>query len=147
MPPAASGPRSTKATKKSIRHNIVSKKNIIEIKNRDNLCCAQAIVTGKAWVERNTSNKALHDYENIRRDYPIQQRKAGQNCVKSPHKNSGRSRSYSIDEIFCLLQSQKMSSLPQNHHWQNKTQLWKRQMSFVRQNKRFTHPQMLSSNR
>ena len=76
MPPAASGPRSTKATKKSIRHNIVTKKNIIEIKNRDNLCCARAIVTAKAWVERNTSNEALHDYENIRRGYPIQQRKA-----------------------------------------------------------------------
>lgn len=76
MPQAASGPRSTKATKKSVRQNIVTKKNIIEIKNHDNLCCARAIVTAKAWADRNTSTDAWHDYENIRRGLPIQQRYA-----------------------------------------------------------------------
>lgn len=76
MPPAASGPRSTKATEKFVRHNIVTKKNIIEIKNHDNLCCARAIVTAKAWAERNSNMEARHNYENIRRGYPIQQRNA-----------------------------------------------------------------------
>lgn len=52
------------------------KRCIISIKNDDDLCCARAIVTMRAHVNKDDSNDAYHDYRNIIQGRNIQEEKA-----------------------------------------------------------------------
>ena len=51
------------------------KKSRVTIKNKDNLCCARAIVTMKALVDAD-GNTRDPDYHNLRQGRPVQERKA-----------------------------------------------------------------------
>ena len=54
----------------------MSKQSIITIRNDDDLCCAQAIVTMKAWADQHCGDReAYHDYNNLRKGQPIQTRR------------------------------------------------------------------------
>ena len=55
-------------------HGIV-KTSRVTIKNRDELCCAQAIVTMKALVDAN-GNSRDHHYHNLKQGHPVQKREA-----------------------------------------------------------------------
>ena len=52
---------------------LARKKSVVVIKNRDQLCCARAIVTMKAWVDRGSRDS---DYQNLLKGRPIQEKKA-----------------------------------------------------------------------
>ena len=54
--------------------NIV-KKSRVTIKNKDDLCCARAIVTMKALVDAGRGSRD-RDYKNLKDGYPVQERKA-----------------------------------------------------------------------
>ena len=53
----------------------IVKKSRVTIKNKDNLCCARALITTKALgdASRDTQDR---DYKNLKDGYPIQERKA-----------------------------------------------------------------------
>ena len=53
----------------------IVKKSRVTIKNKDDLCCARAIVTMKALVDED-GNTRDRDYKNLKDGYPIQERKA-----------------------------------------------------------------------
>ena len=53
----------------------IVKKSRVTIKNKDNLCCARAIVTMKALADAN-GNTRDHDYHNLKQGLPVQERKA-----------------------------------------------------------------------
>ena len=53
----------------------IVKKSRVTIKNKDNLCCARAVVTMKALVDANGDTRD-RDYKNLKDGYPIQERKA-----------------------------------------------------------------------
>jgi len=55
-------------------HNI-TKKSIVTIRNDDELCCARAIVTMKAYVDANEDSRDP-DYCNLKRGRPVQKRLA-----------------------------------------------------------------------
>ena len=55
----------------------IAKKALTLIRNQDDLCAARAIVTMKAWADRQCGDhEAYHDFENLKRGLPIQTRKA-----------------------------------------------------------------------
>ena len=49
-----------------------AKHSAIQIKNTDELCCAQAIVTMKACLHKGENVDGRHLYENLRDSYPVQ---------------------------------------------------------------------------
>ena len=51
------------------------KKSRVTIKNKDNLCCARAIVTMKALADTNEDTRN-QDYHNLKQGYPVQKRLA-----------------------------------------------------------------------
>ena len=53
----------------------IVKRSRVTIKNKDNLCCARAIVTMKALVDAN-GNPRDPDYHNLKQGYPVQERLA-----------------------------------------------------------------------
>ena len=53
----------------------IVKKSRVTMKNKDNLCCASAIVTMKALVDAN-GNTRDQDYHNLKQGYPVQERLA-----------------------------------------------------------------------
>ena len=53
----------------------IVKKSRVTIKNKDNLCCAHAIVTMKALVDEN-GNTQDRDYKNLKQGYPVQEQVA-----------------------------------------------------------------------
>ena len=59
---------------KAAVRNIV-KKSRVTIKNKDDLCCARAIVTMKALVDADGDTRD-RDYKNLKDGYPVQERKA-----------------------------------------------------------------------
>ena len=52
------------------------KKCIITIKNSDQLCCARAIVTMRAYCHKNEGVDALRLWDSLKKGYPVQQRQA-----------------------------------------------------------------------
>ena len=49
------------------------KKSIVKIRNSDELCCARAIVTMKAWCHRNDRHHMpRNEWKNLRDGYPLQ---------------------------------------------------------------------------
>ena len=55
----------------------IAKKSLTLIHNQDDLCAARAIVTMKAWTDRQCGDReAYHDFENLKRGCPIQKRRA-----------------------------------------------------------------------
>ena len=60
------------------------KKCIITIKNKDNLCCARAIVTMRANCHKNDGVDSFRDWENLKRGLPIQLHQA-----QTLHKQAG----------------------------------------------------------
>jgi len=53
----------------------ITKKSRVTIKNKDQLCCARAIVTMKALADAN-GNTCDQDYHNLKQGYPVRERKA-----------------------------------------------------------------------
>ena len=53
----------------------IVKKSRIPIKNKDDLCCARAIVTMKAYVDAGNDSRD-RDYKNLLYGYPVQERRA-----------------------------------------------------------------------
>ena len=53
----------------------IAKKSIVTIKNDDELCCARAIVTMKAYVDANYKSRD-RDYQNLIKGRPVQERLA-----------------------------------------------------------------------
>ena len=53
----------------------IAKKSRVTIKNKDQLCCARAIVTMKALADAQ-GNPRDQDYHNLKQGYPVQERKA-----------------------------------------------------------------------
>ena len=66
------------------------KRCIITVKNTDQLCCARAIVTMRAYCNKDQSVDALRQWENLKRGYPVQQQEA-----KKLHNDAG------VDEGPC----------------------------------------------
>ena len=54
------------------------KKCIISIKNKDNLCCARAIVTMRAHCNKNDGVDGHRNWENLKRGLPVQEKEAKQ---------------------------------------------------------------------
>ena len=56
------------------------KHSIISIKHQDNLCCARAIVTTRAWIHRNDRNTWDHmpwnEWNTLQRGLPRQEKRA-----------------------------------------------------------------------
>lgn len=52
---------------------LARKQSVITIKNKDQLCCARAIITTRAWVDHGNRHP---DYENLKLGCPIQTRLA-----------------------------------------------------------------------
>ena len=57
---------------KCMDKTLKNKRSVITVKNKDELCCARAIVIGRAWCHREESMDAYRRYENLRHHYPIQ---------------------------------------------------------------------------
>ena len=55
---------------------IKRKQTAIQIKNKDDLCCARALVTAQACHEKDVSEQALNDYKRIRLGDSLQERLA-----------------------------------------------------------------------
>ena len=53
-----------------------NKRSVIKIRNKDELCCARAIVTGRAFCHKEESADAHCHFENLRHHYPVQGREA-----------------------------------------------------------------------
>ena len=53
----------------------ITKRSRVAIKNKDNLCCARALVTMKALVDADGDTQD-RDYRNLKAGYPVQERKA-----------------------------------------------------------------------
>jgi len=53
----------------------MTKKSRVTIKNKDELCCARAIVTMKAYIDAG-NNSRDHHYHNLKQGLPVQQREA-----------------------------------------------------------------------
>ena len=49
-----------------------NKRSTVEIKNNDDLCCARAIVVGRANCHKEQSMDAHRRYQNLRKQYPVQ---------------------------------------------------------------------------
>lgn len=49
---------------------------MVTIKNNDQLCCARAIVTMRAYCHKNQGVDELREWENLKRGYPVQQHQA-----------------------------------------------------------------------
>ena len=52
---------------------LARKKSVVVIRNSDQLCCARAIVTMKAWVDHGSCHP---NYLNLRKGRPVQEMKA-----------------------------------------------------------------------
>ena len=61
---------------KCVEKFVHNKRATIQIKNKDALCCARAIVTGRALCHKEESMDANRHYQNLRNHYPIQGREA-----------------------------------------------------------------------
>ena len=72
--PRASGRR--KLGTMDFANVIKRKQSVIEIKNKDELCCARALVTAQARHEKDESEEALKDYKEIRQGRSLQERRA-----------------------------------------------------------------------
>lgn len=60
--------------KQTIGRLLKTKRSIIEIKNKDKLCCARAIVTMKALADAGSPQDP--DYRNLRKGLPVQEKRA-----------------------------------------------------------------------
>ena len=52
------------------------KRCIVTVKNTDELCCARAIVTMRAYCHKEDGVDALREWDNLKRGYPVQEHKA-----------------------------------------------------------------------
>ena len=74
MPTPGSRPRKWNVGLRAFDVDSKKKKSIIEIKNRDNLCCARAIVTMRAHCHRNDpGHMPRSDWEALRKGWPRQE--------------------------------------------------------------------------
>ena len=59
--------------REAVEKLLARKRSVIQIKNKDELCCARAIVTMRAWIDE--GSRGLN-YKSISKGYPIQTRLA-----------------------------------------------------------------------
>ena len=74
MPAPGRGRRKKKNNpgQKCVETFVHNKRSIIKIKNRDEICCARAIVTGRAHCHKDESMDAFRRFENLRNHRPVQ---------------------------------------------------------------------------
>ena len=72
-PPSGSGRGKERFVgRRNVEAFLKAKHSVIQIKNTDELCCAQAIVTMKACLHKGDNVDGRHLYENLRHGYPVQ---------------------------------------------------------------------------
>ena len=72
-PPSGSGRGKERFVgRRNVEAFLKAKHSVIQIKNTDELCCAQAIVTMKACLHKGDNVDGRHLYENLRDGYPVQ---------------------------------------------------------------------------
>ena len=77
MPAPGSGRKRYNVGLRAMDKDSARKQSIIQIKNKDNLCCARAIVTMKAWCHRNDpGHMPKNEWETLRKGYPRQKTRA-----------------------------------------------------------------------
>ena len=74
--PGSGNGNKQKPGREAIEKLLARKQSVIQIKNDDELCCARAIVTMKAWCQKDDSVAGNNQYKNIRQGRPIQTRLA-----------------------------------------------------------------------
>ena len=73
MPTPGSGRKRYNVGVRAMEKDSARKRSIIQIKNKDNLCCARAIVTMKAWCHRDDRHHmARSDWDALKRGFPRQ---------------------------------------------------------------------------
>ena len=75
------GPGSSRGHKRNPGRRCLDRENkkkqcIITIKKRDDLCCARAIVTMRAYCHKDDGTDGYRQWENLKRGLPVQQRQA-----------------------------------------------------------------------
>ena len=73
-----------KPGRKAIETLLSRKRSIVRINNTDELCCARAIITMRAWCHKDEGVDGHRDYENVKKGLPIQEKKA-----KELHRQAG----------------------------------------------------------
>ena len=69
-PPSGSGRGKERSVgRRNVEAFLKAKHSVIQIKNTDELCCAQAIVTMKACLQKGDNVDGRHLYENLRDGY------------------------------------------------------------------------------
>lgn len=76
MPTPGSGRTKHAVGRRAMERDLKRKRCIIPIKNRDELCCARAIVTMRAWCHREGDYIAVRRWSNLRNCYPVQTQEA-----------------------------------------------------------------------
>ena len=72
-PPSGSGRGKERFVgRRNMEAFLKAKHSAIQIKNTDELCCAQAIITMKACLHKGENVDGRHLYENLRDSYPVQ---------------------------------------------------------------------------
>lgn len=74
--PGSGNGNKQKPGREAIEKFLARKQTVIQIKNDDELCCARAIVTMKAWCQKDNNVAGNKHYKNIRQGRPIQTRLA-----------------------------------------------------------------------
>ena len=70
--PSGSGGKERSLGRRNVKAFLKAKHSVIQIKNTDELCCAQAIVRMKACLHKGDNVDGRHLYENLRDGYPVQ---------------------------------------------------------------------------
>ena len=93
MPQAASGHGKKRDPMKSLARNTLKRSRIV-IKNKDDLCCARAIVTTEAWADEKAQTTPEVSYQTLRRGHKKQE-----TLAKTLHRDAN------VDEGPCSLQA------------------------------------------
>ena len=72
MPLPGRGKRKYNSGRRNMEKVLLNKRAVITIKNEDELCCARAIVTMRAWCHREEDYMTTRRWENLRHGYPVQ---------------------------------------------------------------------------
>ena len=71
--PGSGNGKKQRPGREAVETLLAREKSVVRIKNRDQLCCARAIVTMRAWVDGGSWDS---DYQNLLKGRPIQEKKA-----------------------------------------------------------------------
>ena len=72
MPTPGSGRKKHNPGRKCLERTLQKKRAVVTIKNQDDLCCARAIVTMRAWCHRERDGESKALWDTLRHGYPRQ---------------------------------------------------------------------------